>query len=105
MCLRERERESERDGEKKLATYVKRNYGKNKFLILSFPKNLVLNLHCLLSVISHRKQLLESLPFTAESSSKDLFQLDFTEMTGSVSDLNNEDFLLCLVLRAKFLCA
>lgn len=53
----------------------------------------------------HRKQLLKSLPFTAESSSKDLVQLDFREMTGSVSDFNNEDFLLCLVLHAKFLCA
>lgn len=103
LCVRERE--SEKDGEKELTTYIKRNYGKNKFLILGFPKNLILNLHCLLSVISRRKQLLESLPFTAESSSEDLVQLDFTEMTGSVSDLNSEDFLLCLVVRAKFLCA
>lgn len=95
----------EKDGEKELTTYAKGNYRKNKFLILGFPKNLPLNFHCLLSITSHRKQLLKSLPFAAESSSKDLVQLDFTEMTGSVSDFNNEDFLLCLVLHTKFLRA
>lgn len=97
--------ERERGGKKELTTYVKGSYRKNKLLILDFHKNLSLNFHCLLSITSYGKQLLKSLPFTAESSSKDLVQLDFTEMTRSVSDFNNEDFLLCLVLHTKFLCA
>lgn len=78
---------------------------KNMFVILGFPKNLLLNFHCLLSITRHRKQLLKSLPFISKSSSKGLVQLDFTGMTGSVSNFNNEDFLLCLVLHAKFLSA
>lgn len=78
---------------------------KNMFVILGFPKNLLLNFHCLLSITRHRKQLLKSLPFISKSSSKGLVQLDFTGMTGSVSNFNTEDFLLCLVLHAKFLSA
>lgn len=79
--------------------------GKNKLIILGFPKTS----HWISAVCFQlpvtKKQLFKSLPFTTESSSKDLVQLDFTEMTGSVSDFNNEDFPLCLVLHAKFLCA
>lgn len=79
--------------------------GKNKLIILGFPQTSHWISAVRFQLPVTKKQLLKSLSFTTESSSKDLVQLDFTEMTGSVSGFNNEDFPLCLVLHAKFLCA